>query len=48
MRIEVQLYIQGKVVREIVEARDYEDAKNVALKRNSEHARVISATAVFR
>ena len=47
MRVKVQLYIQGRLVDEYVEARDYEDAKEVALKRNSSSARVVSVTAVF-
>ncbi len=47
MRCKVSLYIQGKVVDEIVEARDYEDAKATALRRVSSSARVISVTAVF-
>ena len=47
MRCKVSLYIQGRVVDEYVEARDYNDAKEVALKRNSKTAKVISVTAVF-
>ena len=48
MKCKVSLYIQGKVVvDEIVEARDYEDAKETALRRVSSSARVISVTAVF-
>lgn len=48
MRIKVTLYVAGRVVEDIVEARDYEDAKRTALKRNSENAKVISVTAVFQ
>jgi hypothetical protein len=34
MRYKVQLYVCGKVFDEIVEARDYDDAKQTALARN--------------
>jgi len=47
MKCKVSLYIQGKVVDEIVEARDYNDAKETALRRVSSSAKVISVTAVF-
>ena len=47
MKCKVSLYIQGKVVDEIVEARDYEDAKETALRRVASSAKVISVTAVF-
>jgi len=43
----VKLFINGRVVEERVVARDYQDAKEVALKRNSSSAKVISVTAVF-
>jgi hypothetical protein len=46
MRCKVQLYVAGKVFDEIVEARDYEDAKRTALARNPS-AKVIGVTAVF-
>ena len=46
MRCKVQLYVAGKVFDEIVEARDYDDAKRTALARNPT-ARVISVTAIF-
>ena len=46
MRCKVQLYIAGKVFDEIVEAKDYEDAKRTALARNPS-AKVIGVTAVF-
>ena len=42
MKWEVQLYVAGKVFKEEVYARDYQDAKETALARNSK-ARVISA-----
>jgi hypothetical protein len=47
MRCCVKLFIDGKVVEEYVEARDYQDAKETALRRSSSRARVISVTAVF-
>ena len=47
MRVKVVLYIQGRLIDEYVEARDYDDAKKTALKRNSSSARVVSVTAVF-
>jgi hypothetical protein len=46
MRCKVQLYVAGKVFDEIVEARDYSDAKRTALARNPS-AKVVSVTAVF-
>jgi hypothetical protein len=46
MRCKVQLFVAGKVFDEIVEARDYSDAKQTALARNPS-AKVISVTAVF-
>jgi hypothetical protein len=47
MRCKVQLYVAGKVFDEIVEARDYQDAKQTALARNPT-AKVISVTVVFK
>ena len=47
MKCKVQLYVAGKVFDEIVIARDYEEAKQVALARNP-NATVIGVTAVFR
>jgi hypothetical protein len=46
MRCKVQLYVAGKVFDEIVEAKDYNDAKRTALARNPS-AKVIGVTAVF-
>ena len=46
MKCKVQLYVAGKVFNEIVEARDYQDARQTALSRNPS-AKVISVTAVF-
>jgi len=46
MRCKVQLYVAGKVFDEIVEAKDYQDAKKTALARNPS-AKVIGVTAVF-
>jgi hypothetical protein len=47
MKCKVQLYVAGKVFDEIVEARDYQDAKQTALARNPT-AKVIGVTAVFK
>ena len=46
MRCKVQLFVAGKVFEEIVEARDYSDAKRTALARNPS-AKVLGVTAVF-
>ena len=46
MRCKVQLYLAGKVFDEIVEAKDYNDAKQSAIARNPS-AKVIGVTAVF-
>jgi len=46
MRCKVQLYIAGKVFEEIVEARNYDDAKKTALARNPT-AKVVGVNAVF-
>ena len=46
MRCKVQLYVAGKVFDELVEARDYQEARQVALARNP-NAKVIGVTAVF-
>ena len=46
MKVKVQLYIAGKCFNEIVEARNYADAKQTALARNPT-AKVVSVTAVF-
>ena len=46
MAIKVTLYVAGKVFNEIVQARDYADARQTALARNPT-AQVVSVTAVF-
>jgi len=46
MKVKVTLYVAGKVFEEIVQARDYQDAKRTALARNPT-ATVVSVTAVF-
>jgi hypothetical protein len=46
MRCKVQLYVAGTVFYEEVQARDYADAKRVALARNP-NATVLSVTGVF-
>jgi len=47
MRIKVQLYVAGKVFDELVEAKDYQEARQVALARNP-NAKVIGVTAVYK
>ena len=46
MKCKVQLFVAGQVFDEIVVARDYEEAKQVALARNP-NAKIIGVTAVF-
>ena len=46
MKCKVQLYKAGTVFDEVVIARDYQDAKQVALARNP-GATVMGVTAVF-
>lgn len=46
MKVKVQLYVGGKVFDEIVEAVNYQDARQTALARNPT-AKVMSVTAVF-
>lgn len=46
MKIKVQLYVAGKMFDEIVEAVNYQDARQTALARNPT-AKVVSVTAVF-
>jgi len=46
MRCKVDLYVAGTVFSEEVQARDYQEARQVALARNP-NARVVSVTAVF-
>ncbi len=46
MKCEVKLYVAGQVFYEEVQARDYADAKRVALARNP-NARVVSVNAKF-
>jgi hypothetical protein len=47
MRCKVQLYVAGKVFYEEMEARDYKEAREVALARNP-NAKVMGVTAVFK
>ena len=47
MKIEVKLYVGGKVFSEIVEAVNYQDARDTALARNPK-ARFIGANASFK
>ena len=46
MKVKVQLYVAGTVFDEVVVARDYEEAKEVALARNP-NATVVSVNASF-
>ena len=46
MRVKVTLYVAGRVFHEVVEARDYDDAKRTSMARNPT-ASVVSVTAVF-
>ena len=46
MKHKVSLYIVGKVVNEVVIAKNYDEAKTVALARYP-NARVVSVSAVF-
>ena len=46
MRCNVVLYVAGTVFSEEVHARDYQEARQVALARNP-NAKVVSVTAVF-
>ena len=47
MRCEVKLYVAGRGYSEFVEARDYQEARQVAEVRNP-HAKVMSVNAVFK
>ena len=47
MKCEVKLYVAGKVFTEEVYARDYQEARQVALARNP-NARVVSVNASFK
>lgn len=47
MKCEVKLYVGGKVFAEVVEAVNYQDARETALARNPK-AKVIGVTAVFK
>jgi hypothetical protein len=47
MKCEVTLYVAGKVFKEEVQARDYQEARQVAIARNP-NAKVVGVTAVFK
>ena len=47
MKVEVKLYVAGKVFSEIVEAANYQDAKETAIARNPK-AKVIGVNASFK
>ena len=46
MKCEVKLYVAGKVFSEEVHARNYDEARQVAVARNP-NARVIGVNAIF-
>ena len=46
MKCEVKLFVAGKIFKEEVYARDYQEAREVALARNP-NAKVIGVTAKF-
>ena len=46
MKVRVTLYVDGVLFQEVVQARNYEDAKRTAIARNPT-ATVVSVTAVF-
>ena len=46
MKCEVKLFVAGTVFKEEVHARDYDEAREVALARNP-NATVLGVTAVF-
>ena len=46
MKIEVKLYVGGRVFSEVVEAVNYQDAKQTAIARNPT-AKVVSVNAKF-
>ncbi|AON97657.1 hypothetical protein Sn250709_144 [Synechococcus phage S-RIM2] len=46
MKCKVQLYIAGSIFDEVVNARDYEHARQIALARNP-GAQVMGVTVVF-
>ena len=46
MKVEGQLYVAGTVFKEEVQARNYDEARQVALARNP-NARVVSVNAKF-
>ena len=46
MKVKVQLIVAGQVFDEVVNARNYQEAQQVALARNP-NATIVSTTAVF-
>ena len=47
MKVKVTLNLNGRVFTDIIEARDYQDAKEIARRRNSERAIVVAVTGIF-
>ena len=46
MKCDVSMFIAGKVIKEVVHARDYQEARQVAMARNP-NAQIIGVTAKF-
>jgi hypothetical protein len=47
VKVRVTLNLNGRVFTETVEARDYQDAKEIARRRNSKQATIVSVTGIF-
>ena len=47
MKVKVQLIVAGRLFDEVVQAANYQDARQTALARNPT-AKVVSVTAVFK
>ena len=47
MKVKVTLNLNGRIFTEIVEARDYSDAKEVVRRRVSERAIIVAITGIF-
>ena len=47
MKVKVTLNLNGRIFTEIVEARDYSDAKEVVRRRVSERATIVAITGIF-
>ena len=47
MKVKVTLFIAGRIIEEVVDAVDYKDAQEIAKRRNSDKATIVSVTAIF-